>query len=296
MSGASASPHGFVTVRGRGRGYRPEQVEAYAAALCEERDAAWERAARLTVLAREMEEDLGDLEEMVEQLTAQDYEVLGEQARDLFRLVEAEAEAVRERARGAAEGLLEDARAHAAGVREAARAHADAVRAEADERARQLLLAARAEADEARIAARREVKAERAEALSALRETRRRATGTAAEQSGELAGRWAAAERAEEERARALDGRHAELTARAEQGVCEAERELAAAREAAVRRQEEARARAAEMVAEARLCQERIARDTERVLREHGERWDELQAQMDSVRSSLSSLTGRAVE
>ncbi|EHN72796.1 hypothetical protein SMCF_7779, partial [Streptomyces coelicoflavus ZG0656] len=68
------------------------------------------------------------------------------------------------------------------------------------------------------------------------------------------------------------------------------------AREAAVRRQEEARERAAEVVAEARLCQERVARDTERVLREHGERWDELQAQMDSVRSSLSSLTGRAVE
>lgn len=56
MSGASASPHGFATVRGRERGYRPEQVEACAAALSEERDAAWERAARLTVLAREMEE------------------------------------------------------------------------------------------------------------------------------------------------------------------------------------------------------------------------------------------------
>ncbi|MFJ6073860.1 cellulose-binding protein [Streptomyces sp. NPDC093065] len=296
MSGASASPHGFVTVRGRGRGYRPEQVEAYAAALSEERDAAWERAARLTVLAREMEADLGDLEEVVAQLTSQDYEELGERARDLFRLVEVEAEAVRERARGAAEGLMEDARAHAAGVREAARARADAVRAEADERARHLLLAARAEADEARIAARREVKAGRAEALAALRETRSWAAGAAAEQSRELAERWAAAERAEEERARALDDRHAELVARAEQGVLEAERELAAAREAAARRQEEARARAAEVVAEARVRQERIARDTERVLREHGERWDELQAQMDSVRSNLSSLTGRAAE
>ncbi|MCM1941015.1 cellulose-binding protein [Streptomyces sp. G3] len=296
MSGASASPHGFVTVRGRGRGYRPEQVEAYAAALSEERDAAWERAARLTVLAREMEADLGDLEEVVEQLTSQDYEVLGEGAREVFRLVEAEGEAVRERARVAAEELMEAARAHAAGVWEAARAHADAVRAEADERARQVLLAARAEADEVRIEARREVKAGRAEALSALREARRRSTGTAAEQSGELAERWAAAERAEEERVRALDAHHAELVARAEQGVREAERELTAAREAAGRRQEEARARAAELVAEARVRQERIARDTERVLREHGERWDELQAQMDSVRSSLSSLTGRAVE
>ncbi|MEV4049412.1 cellulose-binding protein, partial [Streptomyces sp. NPDC049744] len=158
MSGASASPHGFVTVRGRERGYRPEQVEAYAAALSEERDAAWERAARLTVLAREMEEDLGDLEEVVAHLAPQDYEVLGERARDLFRLGEEEAEAVRERARRAAEGLVVEARAYAAGVREAARAQADAVRAEADERAGQRLLAARAEADEARIEARREVK------------------------------------------------------------------------------------------------------------------------------------------
>ncbi|MGV9897336.1 cellulose-binding protein, partial [Streptomyces tendae] len=66
--------------------------------------------------------------------------------------------------------------------------------------------------------------------------------------------------------------------------------------EAAGRRQEEARARAAEVVAEARVRQERIARDTERVLREHGERWDELQAHMASVRSNLHSLTGRAVE
>ncbi|MDH6498702.1 hypothetical protein M2156_004921 [Streptomyces sp. SAI-149] len=30
------------------------------------------------------------------------------------------------------------------------------------------------------------------------------------------------------------------------------------------------------------------------MLREHGERWDEVQAQMDHVRSSLTALTGRA--
>ncbi|MBK3647358.1 cellulose-binding protein, partial [Streptomyces sp. MBT33] len=55
---------------------------------------------------------------------------------------------------------------------------------------------------------------------------------------------------------------------------------------------EEARARAAEILAEARLQEERIARETERVLREHGERWDDVQAQMDFVRSSLTALTG----
>ncbi|MGC9378489.1 cellulose-binding protein [Streptomyces sp. MH13] len=296
MSGASASPHGFVTVRGRERGYRPEQVEACAAALFEERDAAWERAARLTVLAREMEEELEDLLEVVAQLESQSYEALGERARHLFQLGQEEAEAVRERARSAAERLVADARAHAAGVRAAAQAHAEAVRAEADERARRRLLAARAEADETRIAARREVRAGRGEALCVLREMRRRTTGMLAEQSREHAERWAGEERAEDERARALDAYHAELLARAEQDLYEARQALADAGEAAGRWQEEARARAAEVVAEARVRQERIARETERVLREHGARWDELQAHVASVRSNLRSLTGGAVE
>ncbi|WP_437055877.1 cellulose-binding protein [Streptomyces sp. enrichment culture] len=296
MSGASASDHGFATVRGRERGYRPEQVEEGVAALCEDRDAAWERAARLTVLAREMEEELADLLDEVAQLAPQDYEVLGERARQLFALGAEEAGAVREGARSAAEALMADARAYAAEVRDAAGAHADAVRAEADERARQWLLAARAEAGEARIGARREVKEGRAQALSALRGMRRRTEEMLAEQSREQAERQAVAERAERERAEALDAHHAESVARAEQEVCAAQRALAEAREAAVRRQEEAEAEAAEVVAGARGRQEWIARETERVLREHGERWDELQAQMASVRSSLSSLTGRGVE
>ncbi|WP_122617091.1 cellulose-binding protein [Streptomyces sp. Tu 4128] len=296
MSSAAATPDGFVTVRGRERGYRPEQVEECVAALSDHRDAAWERAARLTVLAREMEEDLGDLLDEVAQLTAQDYEVLGEGARRLFRLGEEEAEDVRQRARDAGDDWMREARAYADGLLEAARAWADAVRAEADEQARQRLLVARAEADEVRIEARREVKAGRGEVLSVLREARTRTEDTLAEQGREHAERLTLAERAEEERAEALDAHHAEAVARAEQEVCEAQRALAEAAEAAGRMREEARARAAEVVAEARVRQEEIARETERVLREHGERWDELQAHMASVRSNLSSLTGRAVE
>ncbi|WP_431988071.1 cellulose-binding protein [Streptomyces parvulus] len=296
MSSAAATDDGFATVRGRERGYRPEQVEEYVAALSGDRDAAWERAARLTVLAREMEEDLYDLRDEVAQLTTQDYEALGEGARRLFRLGEEEAEAVRERARGAGEDGMREARAYADGVLEAARAQADAVRAEADERARQRLLVARAEADEVRVGARREVKAGRGEVLSVLREARAHAEGTLADLEREHAGRLADEERAEAERAEALDAHHAEAVARAEEGVREAERALAEEGEAARRTQEEARARAAEVVAGARVRQEEIVRETERVLREHGERWDELQAHMASVRSNLSSLTGRAVE
>ncbi|MEU1024647.1 hypothetical protein ABZ366_21625, partial [Streptomyces sp. NPDC005904] len=64
--------------------------------------------------------------------------------------------------------------------------------------------------------------------------------------------------------------------------------------EAARHGEEDAQARGAEIVAQARLREERIIRETERVLREHGERWDEVRAHMDHVRSSLAALTGRA--
>ncbi|MGW5234028.1 hypothetical protein ACWEQU_17470 [Streptomyces nodosus] len=51
MSSASESPHDFVLVR---RGYRPDQVEAYTAALSQGRDAAGGGAARRAVLAQDM--------------------------------------------------------------------------------------------------------------------------------------------------------------------------------------------------------------------------------------------------
>lgn len=294
MSSASASPHGFVAVRGRG--YRPDQVDAWVQALSDERDAAWERAARLTVLAREMEAELNRLRETVAGLAPQTYETLGERARRIFQLGQEEAEALRESARRAVEALMEEARAYATGVREAAQAHADAVRAEADECARRRLLAARAEADETRIAVRREVRQCRGEALVAVREKRRRTSGMLTEQAREHAERWAEAERVEAERATALDARLAESTARAERELAVARKAFADAEEAAWRWPEVARARAAEVIAEARSREERIARETERVLCEHGERWDDVQAQVDDVRSSLSSLTGRAAD
>ena len=60
------------------------------------------------------------------------------------------------------------------------------------------------------------------------------------------------------------------------------------------RYQEAARVRAAEILEEARVREDRIARETERVLREHGETWDDVQAHMDHMRDSLMTLTGRA--
>jgi cell division septum initiation protein DivIVA len=290
MSSATMSPHGFVAVRGRG--YRPEQVERFTAALCRDRDAAWERAARLTVLAKEMEAEAGRLREAVAGLAPQTYDSLGERAQRIFQLGVEEAAAVRERARSETREQLARAEAHALRVRQEAQEEAEALRAEAEERARQRLLAARAEADDIRVTTRREVKESRAEALAALREMRHRTAGLLADQHKEHTERWTAAEREYESRAAALDARDAQSVARAEAALCAAERACAEAEESARRLQEEAHARAAELVAEARLREDRIARETERVLREHGERWDDVRAHMDHVRSSLAALTG----
>src|SRR4051794_15192364 len=80
-AGASASPYGFVIARGLGgRGYRPEQVEERAAELSLARDDAWERAARLTVLAKDMEAEAERLREVVAHLAPQTYETLGKRA------------------------------------------------------------------------------------------------------------------------------------------------------------------------------------------------------------------------
>lgn len=291
MSSASEPPYGFVTVR---RGYRPDQVDVYTAALSRDRDAAWERAARLTVLAKEMEGDLARLRETVAQLDPQTYETLGDGARRLFDLAQEEATVVREGGREEAQCLVADAEGEGRRLLEAAQEYADEVRGEAEERVRTRLLAARAEADDLRVAARREVKEGRGEALAALREMRQRTEALLAEQEREYAECREREEHVEAERAAEIDALSADRAARAEAALAEAERVFAAAEQSAGQIALDAQARAAELIAEARVREDRIARDTERVLREHGEEWDCLQAQMDHVRNSLAMLTGRA--
>ncbi|MGW0533550.1 cellulose-binding protein [Streptomyces sp. NPDC003032] len=292
-SDASSSPHGFTIVRGRG-GYRPQQVEAYTAGLSQARDDAWERAARLTVLAKNMEAQAAQLRDTVARLAPQTYEALGGRPRQILALAEAEAAAVREAAREDAQAVTEEAGAEARALREAARAYADELGADADEWVRRRLVEDRATADEARVSARRDVKEWRGEALAALREMRLRCEGLLAEREKEQAERWEAAEREISEREAASDARDAERIAAAEVRLAEAERAYAEVEEGARHGLEDAAARGAEIVAEARLREERCVRETERVLREHGESWDEVRAHMDHVRSSLAALTGRA--
>ncbi|GHH87343.1 cellulose-binding protein [Streptomyces capitiformicae] len=295
MSSAPTAPHGFTldfdVVR---RGYRPDQVYACAVALSQDRDAAWERAARLTVLAKDMDAELARLRATVAGLAPQTYEALGGRARELFELGVEEAGAVRAGGRLEAQRIVEEAEEAGRRVLQAAQAYADGVRGEADERARHRLLAAQAQADDLRIGARRAVKEGRGEALAALREVRERTEGMLAELDREYAERVADIERDIAGREAAFEAHHTARVAQAQAAVAEAERVLADSAGAAAQIQAEAEARACELIAEARMREERIMRETERILREHGERSDELQAQMDCVRASLSALTGNA--
>ncbi|MGG8406125.1 cellulose-binding protein, partial [Streptomyces sp. 12297] len=101
---AAVSPQGFVTVRGRG--YRPQEVDRRVAALSASRDEAWERAARLTVLAKRMEAEAAGLREAVAQLAPQTYDLLSERARRILGLAQEEAEELAFEARGDAAAAL----------------------------------------------------------------------------------------------------------------------------------------------------------------------------------------------
>ncbi|WP_416973951.1 cellulose-binding protein [Streptomyces sp. 4F14] len=294
MGSAPVSPYGFETVRGRG--YRPAQVEAYVTTLCADRDAAWERAARLTVQAKESESEATRLREAVTRLTPQSYETLGEAAHHLFHLARTEAHTLRERARREAQDQAARAHVHAAAVREEAEAAARQTLAEAEEWGRQRVARAHEEADEIRVTARREVKQGRAEALEGLREVRRRTESLRARQDHTRDQRREALEREALHRAHTLDTHYAHLIARAESALSEAQATHTEAERTAHHLHTYAQSHATTLLTEAHHQADRIARETERVLREHGERWDDVRAHMDYVRSSLSALTGRAVE
>ncbi|WP_406000372.1 cellulose-binding protein [Streptomyces sp. NBC_00829] len=292
MSAASVSPHGFVAVRGRG--YRVEETDAFVTSLSQDRDDAWERAARLTVLGKEMEAEVAALREVVSALAPQTYETLGRRAQYLFALAAEESEEVRTSARTESQALVDAAEEAARRLREAAREEADAVRAEAESGSQEVLLAAQAAADGMRIEARREVKEWRGQAVGVWKEMRSRGEGILADLEKGQAERWEAAEREIGDREAELDARHAGLAVAAEAALAEAKRTFAETQECARHGLEDAQARAAELISGAQVHAERIGRDTERVLREHEELREEMDAHMAHIRNSLTALTGRA--
>ncbi|MFE4539177.1 cellulose-binding protein [Streptomyces scopuliridis] len=291
MVAAPLSAHGFVPVRGRG--YRPEQVEREVTALFRDRDDAWERVARLTVLAKEMEGEAQLLRERVAALPPQTYERLGRRAQQILALANQEDETVRTEAREEAQAVIDAARTAAAEVRESARQRADAVRAEAEAYAEQVLRAATGAAEATRAEARREVTALRAESLAALKEVRRRTRRVVDEQEQKQGEELAAAEREFADREAASRVEQDELAAYAQLQLVAAQRAFSEAGEQARHGQEDAAARAEELLARARADAEGIARETERLLREHTEVCEETQAHMAHVRNALAALTGR---
>ncbi|MFJ8753550.1 cellulose-binding protein [Streptomyces sp. NPDC102441] len=293
MSGGPVSEHGFVGVRGRG--YRPEQVDRTMASLSAERDGALDRLSLLTARAEELAAESARLGEVVASLAPQTFVSLGERAQRILALAEAEAEAARGAALEEAQALRDAADAAGREVREAARERAAAVRAAADAGAEEVLTAAGGAAGVLVEEARQEAGEARGAAEAEMAETRRRTAGVLSHQEQEHAERGKAAD-GEIARAEAATVElEAELTARGEALLGQARRELAEAEEEARHGQEDAEARAAELLSGAGMAEERVVRETDRILREHEEGREEVQAHMAHVRNSLAALTGRAV-
>ncbi|MFG2628737.1 cellulose-binding protein [Streptomyces sp. NPDC048473] len=291
MSSAPVPAHGFVGVRGRG--YRPEQVDRTVAELSAERDVAWEQVSRLTELVEELSAESVRLSEAVVKLAPQNYESLGERARQILALAESEDRAVRGAAQEAAQALRDAADEAGRRLRESARADSEAMRAAAGKHADETLATAGGTAEETVAEARKEAVEVREQAESVMAETRRRTASVVAHQEQEHSERWKTAEREVSEADAAQAVHHDELTEQAEARLAEARRALAQTEEAARHGQEDAEAQGAELIAAARVREERVVRETERILREHEEGREEVQAHMTHVRNSLAALTGR---
>lgn len=289
----TAAHHQFATARGRG--YHPDQVERFVQALSDDRDAAWERAARLTVLANDMAAERAAVRERLAALGPARYDVLGPGAQQLLEAAEAEAAAVRERA----EAGLRQAQTSAVSVRQAmlrdAEAAAQAKTAAVDAQAARLLEAARTQAAQLRAEAEGEAADIRREADGALDDVRQQAARVAAARDNEQRERLDALRDEFAELAAAADHRMAEHSAYAESLLREAEDAYAAAEDDARSILDQAEAVAADTLAQARAGEERIQRETQRESREHETRCDEIRDHLASVRSGLTTLTGRAL-
>ncbi|WP_424213390.1 cellulose-binding protein [Streptomyces sp. BI20] len=287
------SPLGGLAIV-RGRGYRADQVDAYLSRLNAGREDAWAEVARLREQIARLEAESVHLAQRIANLGPQTYDELTDRARRILTLAQEESEMLRMEARADGAGTYAVAQAEADRLAESVREEAKAVRERAEVRARQDLLRAERQAEDLRTEAREDAAQWRAQAEAALTETARRADALLADREAEQVERWDTAERDIAARGAELEGRHTELEAYSDARLTEARRAFAQAEEEARHGQEDAEARAAEMLSQARVQEERIGRETERLLREHGAQQDEMRAHMSHVRASLAALTGRA--
>ncbi|NUS17287.1 MAG: hypothetical protein HOY69_38820, partial [Streptomyces sp.] len=133
----------------------------------------------------------------------------------------------------------------------------------------------------------------RDEADRTLDAARQDAERGAVEADGRRRARLEALEHELTERETGVESRIGALLADAEQRLDAANEERAEAEEALRARQVEAEQRAAAMLAQARMHEERVRRESERSLREHEEHRDEIRAHLAHVRATLASITGR---
>ncbi len=258
-----------------------------------DRDSCWERAARLTVLANEMTAELERLREYLAQLPPQTYESLGEQARLILTTAESEAERLRTEAAEAAEHMQQEAADYAQEQGDAADTYSLELRQDTEDAVARALEAAEAEARTTVAEAAQEAEDLRRQAEESLREMRRRTAEVLEEQENDQAGKWAAAEQEMAAQEADMQQRIAALEERGEARIAEAQRYYAKMEETARDIDEEAAARGADLIAQAEAEAARVERATERVLREHEERREELRSHMAHVRSSLATLMGK---
>lgn len=288
---STLSPHGFSTVRGRG--YRPAQVDARLDALLLECEELREQDARLEVLAKELSDEADRLRAVVAALPEPTFESLGERALRILREAEEQAAELTELAATDTERLRGEAREAGQALCDAAEKAADQQRAEAASAAEETVRAATEAAGELLTAARTEAEETGRAAREKLAEVARRGSALLERQDEDHSGQ-------SEALAKELAGLEAETSAsvtaleeRGEVALATAKRLYSEAEEAARHAVEDAEAQAAEIVAEARVRADRIARETERVLRGHEESATELRAHLAHVRATLAALTGR---
>ncbi|MEY9963047.1 cell division septum initiation protein DivIVA [Streptacidiphilus sp. MAP12-16] len=291
----AVSPHGFTVTR---RGYDPDQVEHSLARLTAERDAAWERLSGLGHRMRALEQKLLDAAEAerAAQAAAEadppSYLQLSDRAARMLVLAEEEAVQLRSDAEEWTESLDTRTRADAQQFRANAEGYAAQQRRVAEEAHRRELDRARAQAE-----------AERADA-----DRESRAVGEAADEY--VVGRHADAEAAAEaarvrlvglqhdadQEQAATDARGVawehQVTAGADRKRTEAERHHKAMQAKAAEIDAEAATQAERILEAAQREAARIAAAAEREQALFTQHRDELQAHLEHIRTTLTTLTG----
>ncbi|MEV6568833.1 cellulose-binding protein [Streptomyces kronopolitis] len=261
--------------------------------LSVDRDSCWERAARLTVLANEMEAELTELRNHVAQLPPQTFESLGSEARLIFTTAQSEGSRLRAGAERDARQAGKEAAAYSDEVRDAAERAAYTLRTEAEAWGRRTEEAARGEAAELAVTAAQEAAELRDDAAEALAQVRARTAQLLCDQEKRQSQEWDAAGQEIAEREAETDRLLTDLDARGKDARADAQRRYAEAEEEARYQKEDADGRAAGMLAQARAEAERIERATERIVAGHDAERAEVRVHMAHVRTSLAALTGK---